>query len=111
MFALQAKLPHKKMLIVTGVMISLVLVMMVGKTVHVLQAVGWLTIHPIGDTPPPYWMSLWLGVFNTWEGVLAQMVALIFVFGSYFAAEYSHKRAQREMLARAGAVPAAMAGD
>jgi high-affinity iron transporter len=111
MFALQAKLPHKKMLMVTGVMISLVLVMMVGKTVHVLQAVGWLPIHPISDVPPPYWSSLWLGIYNTWDGVMAQLVALVFVFGSYFAAEHSHKRAQQEMLARVEAMPRAMAGD
>lgn len=111
MFALQAKLPHKKMLIVTGFMISLVLVTMVGKTVHILQAVGWMPIHPISDTPPPYWTSLWLGIYNTWEGLIGQLVALVFVFGSYFAAEHSHKRAQRELMARVEAAPTAMAGD
>ena len=46
-FALQARLPHKKMLIVTGIMIGGVLLVMVGNTVHVLQVVGWMPIHPI----------------------------------------------------------------
>ena len=43
-FVLQTKLPHRKMLIVTGIMIAAVLVTMVGHTVHVLQVVGWLPI-------------------------------------------------------------------
>ncbi|MBV9787621.1 MAG: FTR1 family protein, partial [Chloroflexi bacterium] len=67
-FALQAKLPHKKMLIVTGVMIGGVLLVMVGNTAHVLQIVGWLTIHPIRWLTLPYWTGLWFGVFATWEG-------------------------------------------
>jgi high-affinity iron transporter len=41
-FVLQARLPYKKMLITTGVMIGGVLLVMVGHTVHVLQVVGWL---------------------------------------------------------------------
>ena len=35
---LQKKLPHKKMLVVTGVLIGAVLVTLVGSTVHVMQA-------------------------------------------------------------------------
>lgn len=100
MFALQAKLPHKKMLIVTGLMISLVLVTMVGKTVHVLQAVGWAPIHPIGDWAPPYWMSVWLGIFPTWESALMQGLAILFVFGSYFLAERSHEKALQRRIVK-----------
>lgn len=44
-FAMQAKLPHKKMLIVTGILIGAVLLQMVGHTVNVLQVIGWLPIH------------------------------------------------------------------
>ncbi len=45
-FVVQAKLPHKKMLTFTGILIGAVLLQMVGNTVHVLQVVGWLPIHP-----------------------------------------------------------------
>ena len=48
------------MLIVTGVLISLVLVVMVGNTVRTLQGVGWLSITPI-DVEFPLWMGTWLG--------------------------------------------------
>ena len=46
-FALQRKLPYKKMLIVTGVLIGFVLVVMVGQTARTMQGTGWLPITPI----------------------------------------------------------------
>jgi high-affinity iron transporter len=91
-FVLQKKLPHKKMLIVTGVMIATVLVTMVGTTVHVLQIVGWAPITPIVSLQVPFWMGQWFGVFGTWEGVLAQAAAVIFVVGSYYLAEHAQER-------------------
>ncbi|MCA9858892.1 MAG: FTR1 family protein, partial [Thermomicrobiales bacterium] len=94
-FFMQAKLPHKKMLIITGFMIAFVLVTMVGTTVHVLQVVGWMRITPIEHVILPYWSGVWLGLYATWEGVIAQVLAVVFVIGSYFAAEWSHERSQR----------------
>jgi high-affinity iron transporter len=86
-FALQTKLPYKKMLIVTGIMIGGVLLIMVGNTIHVLQAVGWMTLTPIRGLTIPYWMGLWFGLFPTWEGVGFQFAAAAFVIGSYYLAE------------------------
>ena len=63
-FALERKLPYKRMLIVTGVLISLVLVVLVGNTMRTLQGVGWVSITPI-DVEFPLWMGTWLGVFPT----------------------------------------------
>ena len=40
-FALERQLPHKKMLIATGVLITWVLVVIVGSTVQI-QKVGWM---------------------------------------------------------------------
>ena len=59
-FKLEQKLPYKRMLIVTGVLMSLVLVVMVGNTLRTLQGVGWLSITPI-DVEFPLWMGTWLG--------------------------------------------------
>ena len=39
---LEKKLPHKKMLVVAGVLIGTVLITLVGSTVHVMQAVLWV---------------------------------------------------------------------
>ena len=43
MFFLQQKLPYKRMLVVTGVMLGVVLVVMVGGSARTLQDVGWLS--------------------------------------------------------------------
>ena len=43
-FIFQQKLPYKKMLIFTGVMIGVVLVVMVGQTARTMQGTGWLPI-------------------------------------------------------------------
>ena len=91
-FVMQKKLPHKKMLIVTGIMIATVLVTMVGTTAHVLQVVGWLPINPVESLQVPFWMGQWFGFYGTWEGVLAQAAALVFVVGSYYLAEHAQER-------------------
>lgn len=91
-FAMQAKLPHKKMLIVTGILIGAVLLQMVGHTVNVLQVIGWLPIHPICWLEFPYWAGFWLGLYATWEGIGLQAAAAIFVIGSYYLAEYMQQR-------------------
>jgi high-affinity iron transporter len=86
-FALQVRLPYKKMLIVTGVMIGAVLLVMVGNTVHVLQVVGWLPITPISGLFFPHWMGQWFGLYATWQGIGFQIAAVVYVFGSYYWAE------------------------
>jgi high-affinity iron transporter len=90
--ALQAKLPYKKMLVVTGVMIGAVLLVMVGNTAHVMQVVGWLPAHTVPGLELPYWVGMWFGVYPTWEGVLLQVAAGTFVIGSYFLAEHRKDR-------------------
>lgn len=99
-FGLQARLPHKKMLIATGVLIGAVLLMMVGNTVHVLQVVGWLPIHPLGWVTFPYWSGMWLGLYATWEGIGLQLASGTFVVGSYFLAEQLQKRKHAQAVAR-----------
>ena len=90
-FKLESKLPYKKLLIVTGVLIAFVLFTMVGTTVRVMQGVGWLPIHPI-DLEIPLWMGNWLGIYPSWETIGAQVFAMAFVIGSYFAAGWVSKR-------------------
>ena len=97
-FALQRKLPYKKMLIVTGVLIGVVLVVMVGQTARTMQGTGWLPITPL-DWDIPSSLGLWMGVFPSVETLLAQVAAIVFVIGSYVVAT----RAQ-------GQAPAAQGG-
>jgi high-affinity iron transporter len=104
-FALQRKLPYKKMLIATGVLIAVVLVVMVGQTARTMQGTGWLPITP-APFDVPYWAGLWFGVFPTWETLIAQVAAFVFVIGSYFLAqEVKVKRPQRNVRKRGEPVP------
>jgi high-affinity iron transporter len=84
-FLLQQKLPYKRMLIATGVLIAFVLAVMVGTTAHTAQGLGWLPIHP---TPfrTPLWTTTWLGLYPTWETIALQLGSLAAVLGSYGAA-------------------------
>jgi high-affinity iron transporter len=104
-FLLQRKLPYKRMLVYTGVMIGFVLVVMVGQTARTMQGVGWLPITPVGGEPP-YWLGVWFGVYPTWETLGAQVLAAVFVIGSYFVAqEIRVKRPGRRAERRQAAAP------
>jgi high-affinity iron transporter len=95
-FKLERKLPYKKMLIATGVLIGLVLAVMVGTTVHSLQGLGWLPDTPTGFALQPWW-GQWLGVYATWQGIGAQLAALLAVYGSYAAARQLQGRRRRRV--------------
>jgi high-affinity iron transporter len=105
-FKLERKLPYKKMLIATGVLIGLVLAVMVGTTVHSLQGLGWLPSTPTGFDLQLWW-GQWLGAYATWEGIGAQLSALLVVYGSYALARglqlRRHKRAPREAVSPSAA--------
>jgi high-affinity iron transporter len=93
-FFLQQKLPYKRMLVVTGVMLGLVLVVMVGGSARTLQDVGWISRTPL-SVPFPGWWARWFEVVPTWETLGAQAFAAALVLASYFAAEYLKVRRPR----------------
>ncbi|MCB8979658.1 MAG: FTR1 family protein [Ardenticatenaceae bacterium] len=99
-FALQARLPYRQMLVYTGVLIGMVLLVMVGHTVHVWQVVGWFPIHPIRWLSLPYWTGSWFGIFATWEGLGLQLAAAAFVIGSYYLAEALQARKREQIQKR-----------
>src|SRR3954453_700270 len=86
-FWLHHKLPYKKMLVLTGVMVGVVLVVMIGGTALSFQDLGWLPSHPTPFTVPE-WMGSWFEMYSTWETLGAQVLAALFVVGSYYLAEY-----------------------
>jgi len=93
-FLLQQKLPYKRMLVVTGILLGLVLVVMVGGSARTLQDVGWLSRTPLGVRFPGWW-ARWFELVPTWETVGAQVLAAAVVIGSYFAAERLKARPRR----------------
>ena len=93
-FLLQHRLPYRRMLVATGVLLGFVLLVMGGESVQELQLAGWLPTHSLGVTFPG-WMGLWLALFPTVEGVVAQVLAAGLVVGSYFVAEEIRVRRPR----------------
>jgi high-affinity iron transporter len=104
-FLLQRKLPYKRMLVVTGVLLGVVLVVMVGGSARTLQDVGWLSTTPLGIAFPDWW-ARWFEVVPTYETLGAQTLAALAVVGSYFAAEWLRVRAPRRRAERAAAATA-----
>ena len=95
------------MLIVTGVLLGVVLVVMVGQTARTMQGTGWLPITPL-DWEIPSSFGLWLGVFPSVETLVAQVAAIVFVIGSYaLATELKVRRPRR----RAAPAPSRRRGD
>jgi high-affinity iron transporter len=86
-FWLHHKLPYRRMLVLTGCLVGVVLVVMIGGTALSFQELGWLGNHP---TPfhLPVWMGAWFEMYSSWETLGAQALALVLVVGSYYAAEY-----------------------
>ena len=85
-FALHHRLPYKRMLVATGVMLGFVLLVMVGENVQEMQLAGWLPTTNIG-LPIPDWVGLWFATFPNVEGLVAQLIAAFVVVGSYFVAQ------------------------
>jgi len=84
-FLAHHRLPYKKMLVLTGVLLGVVLVVMVGESVQELQLAGWMSTTSL-NLPIPDWMGLWFAVFPNVEGILAQFLAVGLVIGSYYLA-------------------------
>ena len=80
-------LPYKRMLVLTGVMLGVVLIVMVGESIQEMQLAGWLPETTVALSIPG-WVGLWFAVFPTVEGLVAQALAAALVLGSYFGAEY-----------------------
>jgi len=89
-FVLQQRLPYRKMLITTGVLLGVVLLVMVGEQVQEMQLAHWIPTTEISSlkTYLPPWMGLWFAVFPTIETLIAQFIAAVLVVGSYYAARH-----------------------
>jgi high-affinity iron transporter len=93
-FWLHHKLPYRKMLVLTGVLVGAVLVVMIGGTALTFQDLGWLPQHETPFTVPA-WMGSWFEMYSYWETLGAQVLAAVLVVGSYYLAEYVKVRRPR----------------
>jgi high-affinity iron transporter len=99
-FLAHQRLPYRKMLVFTGVMLGFVLLVMVGEQAQEMQLAHWLPTTKIEWLAVPDWAGLWFAVFPTVETLSAQLLAAVLVLGSYFAARMQAK-AKRGLRAEA----------
>jgi high-affinity iron transporter len=87
-FVANRRLPYRKMLVATGVMLGGVLLVMVGEQAQEMQLAHWIPTTTISSLVPvtPAWAGLWFSIFPTVETLAAQGVAGALVIGSYFYA-------------------------
>jgi high-affinity iron transporter len=84
-FVAHQRLPYKRMLVITGVMLGVVLLVMVGEQAQEMQLAHWISTTPIHSLERviPSWMGLWFAVFPTMETLVAQGIAAVLVVGSF----------------------------
>ncbi len=113
-FALHQKLPYRRLLIITGVMLLFVLLVSVGEEVNEMQLAGWIGTTEIHGLHIPGWMGTWFSLFNNWETFIGQGIALLLVVGSYVGAQYMRvwrPRRRGQAAARIGHAPPERAAD
>jgi high-affinity iron transporter len=93
-FLAHQRLPYRRMLVLTGILLGGVLLVMVGEQAQEMQLAHWL---PKTDLPELSsvirpWMGLWFSIFPTVETLAAQLVAGLLVVGSYFVARSGSQR-------------------
>jgi high-affinity iron transporter len=109
-FVAHRRLPYKRMLIATGILLGGVLLVMVGEQAFEMQQAQWIPTTPIAALQwIPGWMGTWLSIYPTVETLIAQVLAAVLVFGSYFLARYRTAwLPRRHSEAKAGTHPAAV---
>jgi len=97
-FLAHQRLPYRRMLVVTGILLGGVLLVMVGEQAQEMQLAHWL---PKTDLPGLTgvvrpWMGVWFSIFPTVETFTAQLVAGLLVVGSYLVARSGSQRTASE---------------
>lgn len=87
-FIVHRRLPYKKMLVLTGVMLGGVLLVMVGEQALEMQQAGWLSATRL-NLGMPEWLNVWFGIYPTLESIGLQALAAVLVVGSYFIASHT----------------------
>ena len=90
-FVAHYKLPYKRMLVLTGIMIGVVLMVMVGEQVQEMQQANWIRTTTLNINMPD-WLNTWFSIYPSVESLAAQAASILFVVGSYYLARRVCKR-------------------
>jgi high-affinity iron transporter len=104
-FSLHQRLPYRRLLIITGLMLLVVLWVMVGEEINEMQLAGWIGTTNISWLHIPGWAGTWFSVFGNVETFVAQFAAVGVVIGSYLLAQYVRVWRPRRRGQRAATMP------
>lgn len=90
-FAAHRRLPYRRMLVLTGILLGVVLLVMVGEEAQEMQLAHWLPSTPVPALQGwmPDWLGLWFSIFPNVQTLLAQLFAGVAVLGSYLLVKRS----------------------
>ncbi len=97
-FKFGLKLPYRKLLVLTGLLVVAIMVSFIGQTVRLFQTVGWISVHPIPNMQFPDWAGLWLGLYPSWEGLCIPPLALVYVGGAWLMTRWRSSVAKRQVV-------------
>jgi high-affinity iron transporter len=100
-----AKLPYRKLLVVTGVLVVSIMVTFLGSAVRLFQTVSWLPVHPLPGLNLPNWLGVWFGLYPSWEGLLIPPLALVYVGGAWLYMRLTAQAAQEKYQVPAAPLP------
>ena len=95
-FTFGVKLPYRRLLVITGVLVVSIMVSFLGSTVRLFQTVSWLPVHPVPGLHVPTWAGLWMGLYPSWEGLLIPPLALVYVVGAWLYMKWASARSQAQ---------------
>ncbi len=100
-FVAHHRLPYRRMLVLTGVMLGFVLIVMVGEQAQEMQLARWISTTPIKALADftPNWAGVWFSFFPTVETIAAQILAAAIVILSYFLARSEMRNAPAQVAA------------
>ena len=96
-FRYGVKLPYRKLMVLTGILVVSIMVTFIGSTVRLFQVVNWMPIHPVYSLHLPNWSGLWLGLYPSWEGLLIPPLALVYVGGAWLFNRWRSRKAEGEL--------------
>jgi high-affinity iron transporter len=96
-FRYGVKLPYRKLMVLTGILVVSIMVTFIGSTVRLFQVVNWMPIHPVYSLHLPNWSGLWLGLYPSWEGLLIPPLALVYVGGMWLFNRWRSRKAETEL--------------
>lgn len=83
------KLPIRQLFQYSSLFIALLAVILLGKGIHSLQESGWISVSPISGP-----RIEWLGLYNTVQTVVGQLVLISIIVITYVVTSRKHKKPQ-----------------